>query len=91
VAWIVGDRVEVRPDKALAWRAGEVKYTPASLHPSCPEGCYAVELDAPVSSDDWTGTTRRYGGAELVGGPANLVFVYEHSDKVAEGDHIRSE
>lgn len=91
MSWSVGNRVEVRADKGHAWKAGTVRYVPEDEHASCPQGCYAVELDTPVTADAWSGTTRRYGGTELVGGPGQLVFVYSHSDLVATGDHIRSE
>jgi hypothetical protein len=91
MSWSVGDRVEVRADKALAWRAGTVRHAPSEGHPACPKGCYAVELDTPVTGDDWTGVTRKYGGSELVGSATNPAFIYQHTDKVAEGDHIRSE
>ena len=85
------DRVDVRADKALAWRPGTVRHIPSEEHALCPGGCYAVELDAPVSSDAWSGTTRRYGGSDLVGGPTNNVFVFEQTEKLAADDHIRSE
>ena len=89
--FLVNDRVDVRADKAHAWRPGAVRHVPSEDHPSCPNGCYAVELDTPVAADDWSGVTRRYGGSELVGGPANNVFVFAHTEKLAADDHIRTE
>lgn len=89
--WAVNDRVEVRISKASAWHAGAVRHVPADDHLACPTGCYAVELDTPVSANVWSGVTRKYGGLELVGGASNLVFVRAHVEKVAAGDHMKTE
>jgi hypothetical protein len=57
----VGTRVDVRAKASLDWHAGTIVATGGEG-----EHCYEVELDVPVTADEWTGTTRRYGGAELV-------------------------
>lgn len=81
----------MRAKQALAWRAGVVRHVPGDAHVDCALGCYAVELDVPVTANDWTGTARRYGGEALVGGPGNLVFVNQVSIKLFPGELIRSE
>ena len=91
MSWNVNDRVEVRANTTQPWRAGAVRHVPSEGHPGCPKGCYAVELDSPISGNDWTGSTRKYGGAELVGSASSLVFVTDAANTVAQGDHIRSE
>jgi len=84
VPFTPGDRVDVRSNTSLAWRPGTVRMSPAAH-------CYAVELDAPVSSDQWSGVTRRYGGVGTVGGPQNLVYVYSQVTSVVPNELIRPE
>lgn len=85
----VGERVDVRATKALLWNAGVVRTS--GSQPRCPDLCYGVELDTPITADVWSGVTRRYGGNLLVGTGSNYVFVPEHIAKIVPGDLIRPE
>ena len=85
MAFAVDELVDVRATDALAWRAG----TGVAADVGAAGGCYEVELDTPITAADWSGVTRKYGGDELVGGPSNPVFVFEHVNQLAPGELIR--
>lgn len=83
MAWDVDDLVDVRATAALPWQPGVVRMVEGN--------CYAVELDTPITADAWTGTTRKYGGSDLVGGPPNYVLVQDHVEKIVPDELIRSQ
>jgi hypothetical protein len=84
---VEGDLVDVRASASLAWLQGTVR----SVQQGSAQDCYGVELDTPVTSDTWSGVTRRYGGSTLVGTAARMIYVHEHVEKLAPDELIRNQ
>ena len=80
-----GALVDVRHDPANTWHPGTVT-NPCPAHPT---GCWVVALDTPVTSDVWTGTTRKRGGSENV----TDIHVAQAADinGLTEGELIRTQ
>ena len=80
------DPVDVRHDTTRPWLPGTV------TNDACHGGtCWLVTLNAPCTADAWTGTTRRYGGADNL--KNNLVHIAKAADinGLNEGELIRTQ
>lgn len=79
-----GASVDVRHDTARTWLPGTVT-NPCPLHADC----WLVTLNAPVTANVWTGTTRKYGGANNL--TNNEVHIAQAGDveNLTEGQLIR--
>lgn len=78
-----GDRVEVRSAPANPWLPGEV----TALGLGAAGDCYAVLLDTPVTSDAWSGVTRRYGGSDTL----ETVYVHYQTEEFNPVTYIKAE
>ena len=85
--WNLNDTVDIRSAPNLTWRAGTV--TDPDAGPG--GGNIEVTLDAPITANDWTGTTRRYGGADNI--KNNKVLISKNADLfgMTEGELIRTQ
>ena len=79
--------VDVRHDTERTWLPGTV--TNPAAGPT--GGAWEVTLDAPVTANAWTGTTRRYGGTDNI--KDNKVFIAKNADinGLTEGHLIRTQ
>lgn len=84
-SYALDDLVDVRANKAHSWRAGTV--TSAAAGPG--GNCWEVTLDIPVTANDWSGATRKYGGTNTL----TVVNIYKHADlpNMGEGELIRTQ
>jgi hypothetical protein len=75
-----GTLVSVRADPALPWRDGVSQgLTPGGQ-------CYRVTLDTPITADEWSGKTRKYGGSN----PVQNIQVYTQVDFVDPDQLIKA-
>lgn len=81
--------VDVRAATTLPWLPGTVTNDACSLHIGDP--CWEITLDADCTADDWSGTTRRYGGTALI--TDKKVHIRKSSDTLGlnEGHYIRTQ
>ena len=87
-SYILNDTVDVRHDTARAWLPGIVTNAACASHGG---HCWEVTLNAPVTANAWTGTTRRYGGTDNL--KNNIVYISKNADLpgMTEGELIRTQ